>query len=250
MAQSLLKTGVVVACVGLLACASRSSSEVEGEYRTFLNDGHLALRAGDPEDAEDAYRRALALRPDSPAGLHGLARTHAARGDGRAALTLLMRLEEQDPEYFRSHAQADIRFALYQAAKQYLWEGNSSRALELVKRLEQLDPEHGGLDELRSEAQVREAARLYVGGRFPEAEFLIGALVGRPVAGAEAARLLAEVLIERQRTALAISVLSDALVRHPQELRLQRLMDRALEIRYPDTLPRLDDEPWPSRGRP
>ncbi|NNL68305.1 MAG: hypothetical protein HKP30_18795, partial [Myxococcales bacterium] len=133
---------------------------------------------------------------------------------------------------------------------QYLWAGNSARALELVKRLEELEPEHGGLAELRTEAQLREAARLYVGGRLHEAEVLAGALVGRRVEGAEAALALSEVLIESQRTALAISVLSDGMARHPGDPRLRRLMDRALEIRYPDTLPRLDGEPRPSRGRP
>jgi predicted Zn-dependent protease len=234
------KIAASFACAAWLACAGGGREAREEDYRTHLAEGHLALRAGEPEDAEDAYRRALALHPDSAAAIHGLARTHAARGDGRAALTLLLRLEQQHPEYFRSQALPDMRFALYQAAKQYLWAGNSGRALELVKSLEQLDPDHGGLEELRREALLREAARLYVGGRFHEAEVLASTVVGRPVEGAEAARLLAEVLIERQRTALAISVLSDALARHPGDARLQRLMDRALEIRYPDTLPRFD----------
>jgi thioredoxin-like negative regulator of GroEL len=250
VARSPSSLAVLVACAALLACAARGRPALEEDYRAHLEEAHLALRAGDPDDAEDAYRRALDLRPDSAAALHGLARTHAARGDGRAALTLLWRLEQEHPEYFRSRAQADLRFALYQAAKQNLWAGDSARALELVHRLEALDPAHGGLGELRTDAQLWEAARLYVGGRLYEAEALIGAVVGRRVTGAEAARLLAEALIERRRTAPAISVLSDAMTRHPREIQLRQLMDRALEIRYPDSLPRLDGEPWPSRGRP
>ena len=39
--------------------------------------------------------------------------------------------------------------------------------------------------------------------------------------------------IERGQTDRAISVLSDALLRHPGDRELQALMDRALEIRYP-----------------
>jgi predicted Zn-dependent protease len=44
---------------------------------------------------------------------------------------------------------------------------------------------------------------------------------------------LAQVLIERGRVDEAIRLLSDASVRHPQDGRIEELMDRAIEIRYP-----------------
>jgi hypothetical protein len=47
----------------------------------------------------------------------------------------------------------------------------------------------------------------------------------------------------------AISVLSDALLRHPEDRRVQALMDRALEIRYPNGLPS-GDPPGSGSRRP
>jgi hypothetical protein len=73
-----------------------------------------------------------------------------------------------------------------------------------------------------------------------EAEQLTSRLAGRRLAGRQAAQALAEILIERQRPGLAISVLSDAQRRHPQAAALEALMERALDIRYPNTLPVLE----------
>ena len=230
-------TALLLSVPGLGGCASSSQETVREQFELQLHNGHLALQIGEPADAADAYRRALRVRPDAPEPLHGIARAHSARGDGRSALTALHRLEAGHPAYYRSQADADLRFALYQAAKQQLWTGDSARALELCDRLAGLEPDHGGLAELRAEAQLREAARLYVGGRVPEAEQLTAELVGRPLAGSEAARALAEILIDGGRAGLAISLLSDALLRHPHAPLLQALMERALDIRYPNTLP-------------
>ena len=165
-------------------------------------------------------------------------------------MTALLRLESRHPAYARNHAGADLRFALYQAAKQHLWAGDSARALELGDRLAVLEPSHAGLAELRAEARLLEAARLYVGGRVPEAEKLTAELVGRRVVGGDAAAALAASLIERHRAQLAISVLSDALRRHPHAAPLEALMERALDIRYPNTLPVLDGQPEVAEPEP
>ncbi len=55
--------------------------------------------------------------------------------------------------------------------------------------------------------------------------------------------------MESGRVNTAISILSDALLRHPEDRRVQALMDRALEIRYPDGLPR-SGSPGSGGGRP
>ena len=233
-------TGALVAgllLAGVLACVNGNEEEMEAEYQAQLHAGHVALQSGAPDDAADAYRRALLARPDDADALLGLARCHSARGDGRSALTVLMRLEARHPAYHRARASRDLRFALYQAAKQHLWDGDSARALKLTKRLRELEPGHPGLQQVRAEALLREAARFYVGGRVPEAEQLTSELVGRRVQGPGAALALAEVLLEKDRPALAISVLSDASRRHPRDMRLQVLMERALRIRYPNELP-------------
>jgi thioredoxin-like negative regulator of GroEL len=202
-------------------------------YRQDLERGEVALGSGDPDDAEDAFRRALVYRPEDPAALHGLVRCHVVRGEGESALAVLARLERSDPRYFREHAAGDQRFALYQAAKHSLWGGDSSRALARLHQLEQLDPHYGGLSEIQAEARLAEAGRLYVAGRSEEAQAVAREALGTSSDGPDAALELAQALLESGRLDMAISVLSDALVRYPRDARLRVLMDRSLEIRYP-----------------
>jgi predicted Zn-dependent protease len=206
-------------------------------YQVELERAEVALRVGEPEDAVDAYRRALAHRSDDPEGLHGLARSYVAQGDGESALGVFARLERADPDYFHEQATTDYHFAIYQAARNRLRRGDSARALELVRRLERLDPDHSGLEALRAQALIAEGGRLQVAGRPEEAEVLFREALGSDAAGADATLGLAETLMESGRVNTAISVLSDALLRHPNDRRVQALMDRALAIRYPNGLP-------------
>jgi predicted Zn-dependent protease len=223
--------GAGLAALWLAAgCAGVDSYQVE------LERGEVALRVGEPEDAVDAYRRALAYRSDEPEGLHGLARAYVAQGDGESALGVFARLERADPDYFRERATTDYHFALYQAARNRLRRGDSARALELLRRLERLDPDHSGLEALRAQALIAEGGRLQVAGRPEEAELLFREALGSDAAGADATLGLAETLMESGRVNTAISVLSDALLRHPEDRRVQALMERALAIRYPDGL--------------
>lgn len=235
---------VLALCYGaaLLACVNGDDEEIEAQYQAHLHAGHVALQADVPEDAADAYRRALLAKPEAPDALLGIARSHSARGDGRSALTVLMRLQARHPEIYAARAGRDLRFALYQASKQHLWDGDSAQALRLTKRLKEIEPGHPGLPEVRAEALLRESARFYTGGRVAEAEMLTAELVGRRVRGADAAVALAQVLVDRDRPDLAVSVLSDAQRRHPRDPRIARLLDRALAILYPDPLPPLVEE--------
>jgi predicted Zn-dependent protease len=226
-----------------VGCAGIDPYEIEFER------GEVALRVGEPEDAADAYRRALAYRRDEPEGLHGLARSYVAQGDGESALGVFARLKRADPDYFRERASTDYHFAIYQAAKSRLRRGDSARALELLRGLERLDPEHSGLEALRTQVLLVEGGRLQVAGRPEEAEMLFREALGSDAAGADATLGLAEILMESGRVDTAISVLSDALLRHPEDRRMQALMDRALEIRYPDGLPS-GDSPGSGSGRP
>jgi predicted Zn-dependent protease len=224
--------------VGLAALLLAAGCAGVDRYEVELERGEVALRVGDTEDAADAYRRALAYRRDGPEGLHGLARSHVAQGDGESAIGVFARLERADPDYFRERVGADYHFALYQAAKSRLRRGDSARALELLRRLERLDPEHSGLTALRTQVLIAEGGRLQVAGRSEEAEVLFREALGGDESGAAATLGLAETLMESGRLDTAITVLSDALLRHPEDPRLQALMDRALEIRYPEGLPR------------
>jgi hypothetical protein len=99
--------------------------------------------------------------------------------------------------------------------------GDSARALEL----------------LRTQALIAEGGRLQVAGRPEEAEVLFREAFGSDSAGADATLGPAKTLMESGRVNSAISVRSDALLRHPEGRRVQALMDRALEIWYPNGLP-------------
>jgi len=223
--------------VGLAAMWLAAGCAGVDPYQVEFERGEVALRVGDPEDAADSFRRGLAYRHDDPEGLHGLARSYVAQGDGESALGVFAQLERADAAYFREQASTDYHFAIYQAARNRLRRGDSSRALELIGRLERLDPDHGGLEPLRTQALIAEGGRLQVAGRPEEAEVLFRAALGSEAAGADATLGLARTLMESGRVNTAISVLSDALLRYPEDRRVQALMDRALEIRYPNGLP-------------
>jgi len=200
-----------------------------------LERAERALAAGEAEDAADAFRNALAFHPDSSEALHGLARSYAARGDGESALLVFSELKRVDASYLRDRAAADHRFALYQAARSRLWRGDPAGALEVLRQLRALDPNHPGLRDLMPRALIAEGGRLQLIGRSEEAEALFREATGERPSGADRVVALAEKLVEAGLIDTAISVLSDALLRNPDDERLISLMDRALEIRYPDT---------------
>jgi tetratricopeptide (TPR) repeat protein len=224
----------VCAALAALACQRPDPREV------LLERGQVALAIGDPEDAEDAYQQLLSLRPNDPAALLGLARTHLARHDGEAALEALARLNGAAPGYLDAHAPEVVPLALEQAARQSLESGDTARALERLARLDQLDPGRPGVAELRVQTEILEAGKLYAAGRIPEAEALASRAFRARLSGADAALALAHALAREGRLDMAISILSDARARHMGDRRLTALMDRLLEIRYPEesTAPR------------
>jgi tetratricopeptide (TPR) repeat protein len=212
-------------------------------YEVALERGRVALALGETEDAADAYRSALAFRPDDPLALHGLARTHVARGDGEAALPIFARLAAVDPDYLDHEAATDHHFALYQAARDRTLRGDSAGALRLLRRLQQLAPAHDGLAPLAHEVLLVEGARLRVAGDEAAAAQLLTEALGPTAAGPDAAAQVASALLAIGREDAAIPLLSDALLRRPHDATLRALMERALEIRYPNS-------PLDGRGRP
>lgn len=205
--------------------------------------GDVALRLGELEDAADAYSRALVYRSEDPAALLGLARCRLAQGEPEAALDLLARLHASDAAYFADQAASDYRTALYEAARQSLRRGDPSRALARIRSLQRIDPGHPGLAALQAEALLAEGARLELAGRREEAEAAFRKALGSRASGPGAALAQAQALLEAGRIDAAISILSDALLRHPGEPRLEWLMDRALRIRYPNRMGGADSHP-------
>jgi tetratricopeptide (TPR) repeat protein len=211
-----------------LGCASAEPAAPD------LERAERALAFGEVEDAADAFRSALAVHPGCREALLGLARSYVARGDGESALAVFSELERVDAAYFRERAAADQQFALYQAARSRLWRGDPAGALQALRRLRALDPDHSGLRDLMPRVLIAEGGRLQVVGRHEEAEALLREATGEGPSEADLIVALAERLVETGRTDTAITVLSDALLYDPDDERLLALMDRALEVRYPD----------------
>jgi thioredoxin-like negative regulator of GroEL len=209
-----------------LACAGSAA------YDAALRRGEMALAVGDPEHAEGAYREALQARPRDAAALLGLARSYMAREDCEAALEIFAGLELAAPEVF-AEARADHLNALERAAAARLERGDPAGALRLLRRLAERDPGRAGVGDALREAILAEASRLLLTGRADSAEELFREGLERQADSVEAVLGLAQALIERGRVDDAIRLLSDAAVRHPQDARIEELMDRAVEIRYP-----------------
>ncbi|MFQ5416962.1 MAG: tetratricopeptide repeat protein [Myxococcota bacterium] len=202
----------------------------------ILQRGELALASGASEDAADAFASALAMQPRNRQALRGMARSRLAQGDGESALRILAELENLDPAYFRSHARAERRLALHQAARTRMWRGDAGGSLRLLDALREIEPERdAALRDLRFRALIAESGRLQVAGRPAAAAVYFREATGSGRVVGDTAAVLAEALIEIGRASLAVSVLSDALRGRPEDARLSALMDRALDLLYPDS---------------
>ncbi len=223
------------ALAGLLA-AALSGCRGPDPYLVAVGRGDVALQMGDASDAADAYRTALDARPGAREAQHGLGRAYLAQGDGENALVYLFNLSQTDPLYFQRAARADYRWALQVAARNRLERGDSAQALRYLRRLQADDPGNAGLAALLVPTLIAEGARLRVSGREDDADDLLREAVGQKP-GVDATLALAQALVDGGQLDTAISLLSDALRIHHGDARLRALLDRALEMRYPDPTP-------------
>ena len=190
-----------------------------------------ARRARPGERRGGGRGRCLSQRAGVPPGVQPR-RSTAWREATRRAETanprslVFSELKRVDAGYFRDRAAADHQFALYQAARSRLWRGDPARALEALQQLRALDPDHPGLRDLMPRVLIAEGGRLQVVGRGEEAEALFREATGERPSEAGLAVELAEKLVEMGRTDTAITVLSDALLRNPNDERLISLIDR------------------------
>lgn len=223
------RNGVLALGVALaLGCAGARLAEPQ------LQRAEMALAVGSPEDAIAAYRRALEYEPRNPEALHGLARAHVARGEAETALGIYTGLELGAPAYFES-ALRDYLEAVDRAAEGRLAAGDAAGALELLRRLQERDPGRAGVDPRIRAALLAEGARRVADGRVWEGEELFREVLEADPGSVEAVLGLAEALLTAGRVDDAIRVLSDASLAHPDDPRIDALMDRAIEIRYPST---------------
>ena len=219
---------ITLAFIGASAvgCAARS-------HQLALEQGELALTLGDPEEAADAFHRALEYKPRDPEALHGLARSYIARADAEAALEIFAGLEHSEPAYFQSRATPDYLLALLASAETRLSRSDPRGGLRLARRLRAIDPDYRGADHLFLRALVAEGARLREAHRWRQAEKIYREALEFDASHVEAVLGLSEALIGEGRVDEAIRMLSDASLQHPEDARISALMDRAIEIRYP-----------------
>ena len=236
-ARARVRAVVALTTIFALCAGCAGQQRARAAYERDLGRGAVALDMGQPDDAVDAYRAALALRPDDPEALEGLARAQLARGQPQAALETFTRLENAEPGRVAERCTPELRQAQFRLAELRLEHGDYAGCLRLLRGLRATQQASPRQDALFVEALVAESGRLQVAGRSQEAAALLEEAVGADADPGNLEYVLASTLVERGRLDTAISILSDALLRHPDDPRLAALMDRALRIRYPRGLP-------------
>jgi adenylate cyclase len=113
------------------ACA-RAQSLDAAAYEVHEAIGSLRLVTGDAEEAEVAYRRALAVVPESAEGLIGLAAALADREDFKEAERTLQRAIAAQPRYAKSHMEYGSLL---------LRQGRARDAIAPYQRVAELEPE-------------------------------------------------------------------------------------------------------------
>ena len=118
---------------GVIHHCSRLVQIAPGHYEAWFNLGVARQHAGEPEEAEFAYRQALKLRPESPAPLINLAIVKYAQGDTEGACEVYREALSVSP----SQEQALWNLALLLERS-----GDAAGAEEAYERLAASHPEH------------------------------------------------------------------------------------------------------------
>jgi len=116
------------------ACATAQSLD-SSAYEVHEAIGGLRLVTGDIEEAGAAYRRALAIVPESPDALIGLAAALADGGDPIEAERTLERAIGSQPRYAASHTEYGILM---------LRQGRPRDAIAPFQRVADLEPDNAG----------------------------------------------------------------------------------------------------------
>ena len=162
-----------------------------------LMGAELAERAGDPADAETAYRRALKLLPDDVDATSGLAHVLQQQGKLAEADTVVS-------EGLKAHA-GDARLVA-QAVSLYAAEGKEAKAIPMLEQLRASDPKIAA-----DAATTRLLAQLYyVNGDNAEAERLYMGLVAAQPDDPTLLDALGSAQVKLQQNAAAEATLTKA----------------------------------------
>lgn len=129
----------------------------------LVAEGHVHLRAGRPREAEQLYRRALALDGGQPEALAFLGMMAGQAGQLQAAVEMFERALKRAPR------NADIHHNLGETWRHL---GDNAKALECFERAAAFNPNHVEAFRCGADAALAEAARREAGGRWSEAAAL------------------------------------------------------------------------------
>jgi tetratricopeptide (TPR) repeat protein len=110
-----------------------SPKQTSNEFRALVADAMTHFQAGQPAEAEGAYRAALALVPADPAVTHNLGVAIAAQGRHREAAGCFEEALRADPGFVSAH---------YSRAVAMMRLGDTTEAIKAFDRAAKLDPQH------------------------------------------------------------------------------------------------------------
>ncbi len=109
------------------------AKQTSNEFRALVADAMTHFQAGQPAEAERAYRAALAMVPADPAVTHNLGVAIAAQGRHREAAGCFEEVLRADPGFVSAH---------YNRAVALMRLGDMTEAIKAFDRAAKLDPQH------------------------------------------------------------------------------------------------------------
>jgi len=104
---------------------------MKNSFENYINIGNDLIENGEPDVARRCFEKALALKPENPIALDGLAWTYHMEGKNTKARTLLERSIKKDPIY--AEAYTDLGCVLHEL-------GDINAAEKMHKTCLNLDP--------------------------------------------------------------------------------------------------------------
>jgi len=209
---------------------TRAERRAAEKAQRALDAAEVAAARGHLDEADEAYREALAVWPDDPRVLAGLVRVSIARGAFEAAIELDDRLQAAGEPVSRSLAPRE-RCTLWLDAARARGEAGRSDADALLDRFEaQPACDARAASPVRAEVLARRAEVASAGGETQAAIESWRAAVAADPARVDLEILLARALLDEGLRLEAVERLGESLAHHPDEALLQGLMLEALGV--------------------
>ncbi len=214
---------MILVAASLAACQSDRTPGL-------LEQGDAAWSAGDYQEADNLYARALEQDPSSRAAWLGRARAAVALRDPERALGFHGTLAGIDRTYWRAEARDEYSLALMEAARKRLEAGRPDAAVAALRALRRLDPDRAGSTELFAQALTDWASERAMRGDREAALELYREAISIDARGVAAYVGAAEILIGSGRKQEAMTLLEVARQTDPADNRVRALTIEALGL--------------------